>query len=151
MIGKMLLRITPKNLVIHILIILIYIIVVLALVDLVWTIGKDVVSQPIVLLDIEELLDILGLFLLVLVAIELMDTITAYLNEHVIHAEVVIEAALIAVARKVILLDVKALPPATIAGLGFILLALAVGYWIVRQGHTNNSKLFGRTPKTTQD
>ena len=64
-------------------------------------------SSPNYLIDDIELLDILGYILLILIGIELLETVKAYLYEHIIHVEVVLEVALIAVARKVILLDYK--------------------------------------------
>ena len=50
----------------------------------------------------------LGGFLLVLIGIELLDTIKAYFRENTIHVEIVILLAIIAIARKVILLDPRA-------------------------------------------
>ncbi|MCK7532656.1 MAG: phosphate-starvation-inducible PsiE family protein [Marinilabiliales bacterium] len=52
-----------------------------------------------------ELIAILGAFLLVLIGVELLDTIKAYFKENSIHVEIVVLLAVIAVARKVILLD----------------------------------------------
>ena len=53
-----------------------------------------------------ELLNIFGIFLLVLVGIELVYTLKTYLTENALHVEVVLMAALIAIGRKVIILDV---------------------------------------------
>lgn len=50
-------------------------VVALATIELGWIIVKDIITPPIFLLDSNELLDIFGLFLLVLVGIELLDTI----------------------------------------------------------------------------
>ncbi len=47
--------------------------------------------------------EIFGFFMLILIGIELLETIRAYLVENVVHVEVVIEVALIAIARKVII------------------------------------------------
>lgn len=44
-------------------------VLVLAFVDLAWAIVADIVSTPFLLLEINELLDIFGLFLLVLIGV----------------------------------------------------------------------------------
>ena len=82
---------------------------------------------------VTELLDVFGFFLLILIGIELLETIRAYLAEHVIHVEIVLEVALIAVARKVIILDVKEYPPLTILGIGVLILALSVAFFLERR------------------
>ena len=88
------------------LIIMMAVVLLLSTVDLAVTLFNDIVSQPIIL-DINELLDIFGLFMIVLIGIELLETIKAYLDEHIVHTEIVLEVAMIAIARKVIILDIK--------------------------------------------
>ena len=83
------------------------VIILLSTVELGWIIIQDIITPPYVLPGITELLDVFGFFLLILIGIELLETIRAYLVEHIIHVEIVLEVALIAVARKVIILDVK--------------------------------------------
>lgn len=78
----------------------------LATIDLGWMILKDIITAPYLLLDIAELLDIFGLFMLVLIGIELLETIMkTYVMEGKPHFEVVLSVAIIAIARKVIILD----------------------------------------------
>jgi len=111
-------------------------VLVLSTLDLAFLIVKDILhSSPIFLLDVKDLLDIFGLFLLVLIGIELLETIKTYLIEHLIRTEVVFMVALIAIARKVIILDVSAYPSLTLMGIGAIILALAFGYHLIRRSH----------------
>jgi uncharacterized membrane protein (DUF373 family) len=107
--------------------------ILLATLDLAWLIIKDVITPPIILLDINELLDIFGLFLLVLLGIELMATLKTYLTEKEIHVEVVFAVALIAIGRKVIILDVKEISSLSLLGIAAILISLSVGYFIVKR------------------
>jgi uncharacterized membrane protein (DUF373 family) len=116
------------------LVLMMSVVVFLSTVELGWIILRDIVTPPVVLLDIDELLDVFGVFLLVLIGIELLETIKTYFVEHVIHAEVVIEVAMIAIARKVIILDVKELPSLTLLGIAAIIITLAVAYWVVKRG-----------------
>jgi uncharacterized membrane protein (DUF373 family) len=46
-----------------------------ATIDLAWLIVKDVIQPPLFLLSIDQLLEIFGLFMLVLIGIELLETI----------------------------------------------------------------------------
>lgn len=115
---------------------LMMIVVTLATLDLILGIYQEVIKPPHIFIEVEKLLDIFGLFLLVLIGIELLETIRAYLTEHVIHEEVILAAALIAIARKVIVLDVSKLDAGTIVGIATIILAVAVAYWIVKRTHT---------------
>ncbi len=84
------------------------------------------------LLDISELLGLFSFFFLVLIGLELLETIKMYVEANVVQIELVLLVALIAVARKVIVLDLNAYPPLAILALGGIILALGVAYALVR-------------------
>jgi len=105
----------------------------LATIELGWLIIKDIISPPIILLEIDELLDIFGFFLLVLLGIELVSTLKTYLTENEIHVEVVFAVALIAIGRKVIILDVKELSSLSLLGIAAIIISLSVGYYLVKR------------------
>lgn len=79
--------------------------------------------------------DIFGLFLSVLIALELLENITAYLKKHVVQVELVIVTSLIAVARKIIILDLQSIDGSILIGLAIAILSLSVSYWIVRNLH----------------
>ena len=102
------------------------IVVLLSTVELGWLIITDIITPPFFLLEITELLDIFGLFLLVLIGVELLETIKAYIKDNVVHYDVVMTVAMIAIARKVIILDVKELQSLTLVGIAAIILALAI-------------------------
>jgi uncharacterized membrane protein (DUF373 family) len=112
---------------------LMMVVVLLSTVELGWIILQDILTPPVVLLEINELLDVFGFFMLVLIGLELLETIKAYLVEHTIHTEVVLEVALIAIARKVIILEVKDLPSLTLVGIAAILATLAAAYYIIKR------------------
>ncbi|MCU0577778.1 MAG: phosphate-starvation-inducible PsiE family protein [Desulfobacterota bacterium] len=117
--------------IVTVLIVLMLLVIVLATIEVGWLIVQDIVSPPVFLLEIDELLDIFGMFLLVLVGIELLYTLRAYRTDNEVHVEVVFAMALIAVARKVIILDVKELDSLLLLGIAAIVLALSVGYYYV--------------------
>lgn len=62
-------------------------VVVLATVELGWTIIQDITTPPVVLLELDELLDIFGIFLLVLIGVELVETIKVFLTDRIIRVE----------------------------------------------------------------
>ena len=84
---------------------------------------------------IDILRDIFGLFLSALIALEILENITAYLRKHVVQVELVIVTSLIAVARKIIILDLDKVSGTSLIGLAIAIFALSISYWIVRTIH----------------
>ncbi|MDG2989739.1 phosphate-starvation-inducible PsiE family protein [Candidatus Synechococcus calcipolaris G9] len=83
-----------------------------------------------------SIVKIFGLFLNVLVALEILENITAYLKTHVSSqiVELVIVTSLIAIARKIIILDINQDQIAQkLLGLAFAVLALSISYWMIRR------------------
>jgi uncharacterized membrane protein (DUF373 family) len=115
------------------LIVMMIVVVFLATIELAWIIVKDIVTPPVLLLEIHELLEIFGFFLLILIGVELLETIKAYLVDNVVHVEVVLMVALIAIARKVIILDLEKLPSLAIFGIAALILTIAVAYFLVKR------------------
>jgi uncharacterized membrane protein (DUF373 family) len=85
-----------------------------------------------------KLFEIFGLFLNLLIALEILENITAYLRKHVFQVELVIVTSLIAVSRKIIILDLEKVPGMGIIGLGVAILALSISYWIIRRSNAKN-------------
>ena len=108
-------------------------VVLLTTIELGWIIIKDIITPPIILLEISELLEIFGFFLLVLIGVELLETIKAYLLDKVVHIEIVLEVALIAIARKVIILDLEKYESLTILGIAGLILAVSVAFFVVKR------------------
>jgi uncharacterized membrane protein (DUF373 family) len=82
---------------------------------------------------------IFGLFLNILIALEILENITGYLKKHVLQVELVIVTSLIAVARKIIILDLEKVSGIDIIGLGIAILALSISYLIIRISNKQNS------------
>ena len=122
-----------QKFIIVILAILTGLVVMLATLELVYIIALDLLSPPIVLLDSKELLDIFGYFLLILIGIELQETFSIYIRERAINVQVVLLVAMIALARKVIILDAEDIQSLTLFAIGFVILALAAGYYMVKK------------------
>ena len=108
------------------------IVVLLATIDLGWLIIKDLITPPMLLLDVNELLELFGAFLLVMIGVELLDTVKTYVTEKTVHVEVVLLVAIIAISRKVVILEPKALDGLSLLGVAAIVLALTLGYYFVK-------------------
>ncbi len=115
------------------LLIMMSLVVLLATIELGWIIIKDIITPPIFLLEINELFEIFGLFMLVLIGIELLETIAkTYTKQNTNHAKIVMAVAIIAIARKVIILDVENYSGQSLLGIAAIILALSIGYYLIQ-------------------
>jgi uncharacterized membrane protein (DUF373 family) len=85
------------------------------------------------LLNIADMLEIFGFFMMILIGLELIETIKMYLVDESIHVEIICLVAIVAVVRKVIVLDVYKLPPVTLLGIAAIILALSIGYFFIKK------------------
>jgi len=124
-------------------------VVFLSTIELGWTIMKDVITPPVILLEINELLEVFGMFLLVLIGVELLETVKMYLTKRTVHVEVVFTVAMIAIARKVIILDIKEVSGLTLVGIGVIIITLSGGYYLISKNRTGRGLSF--SDKDTKD
>ncbi|MBA3900321.1 MAG: phosphate-starvation-inducible PsiE family protein [Bacteroidetes bacterium] len=108
-------------------------VVLLSTAELGWVIIQEMITIPYVFLEIDQLLEIFGLFLLVLIGIELLETIKTYLSENVIRVEVVFLVAIIAISRKVIIMEIGTQESLKLVGIASIILALSVGYYLFKK------------------
>ena len=107
--------------------------VLVSTVELAVILFQELMKPPMFLLHINEMLEVFGFFLMVLIGLELLETIKAYLKEDRVHAEVVFLVALVAVSRKVIIMDYAELSPELLYGMSSLIIALGVGYFLVRR------------------
>lgn len=114
-------------------------VIVVVIFDLGVVLAKELLSSSPSDFLISTLLDIFGLFLSVLIALEIMENITAYLRKHVVQVELVIVTSLTAVARKIIILDLEKVTGVDIIGLSIAILALSISYFIVRSIHSKDT------------
>lgn len=108
-------------------------VVLISTIELGVIIVTDIFKPPSYWLGIDQLFEIFGFFLLLLIGVELLESVKAYLSEKVLHSEVVLEVALIAIARKVITLDVKAYDSLTLVGMAALIVAIATAYFLMKR------------------
>jgi uncharacterized membrane protein (DUF373 family) len=122
---------------IHALMVMMTVVLGLATLDLGWLILKDIINPPYVFLSVAQLLEIFGLFMLVLIGIELLETIMkTYITQDQPHYEVVLSVAIIAIARKVIILELKEVDSLSLIGIASIILALTTGYFLMKRSRS---------------
>lgn len=80
----------------------------------------------------EGLFEAFGLFLNVLIALEILENITVYLKDHHVQYELVVATSLIAIARKIIIFDLEKKDALDLIALSVAVLTLSISYLIIR-------------------
>ena len=111
------------------------VIVISATLEVAYVVATTVFEPPGFFIGVRDLFDIFGLFLMVLIGLELMTSIQSYLkaDDRKIHPEWMLLVAMTAITRKVVILDANVIDPMLLFGIGFVIIALSVGYYLVGQ------------------
>ena len=112
---------------------LMILVIVFGVIDVAWTIYQRIIATPKFILTIGDILMTFGAFMVVLIAIEIFQNIILYLRDDVIHVKIVLATALMAIARKVIILDYEELEPMYIFATGIVLVATGITYFFVHK------------------
>lgn len=99
--------------------------------DVCWVLYQKLVTPPVLMLTINDILATFGAFMAVLIAIEIFVNIIVYLRDDIIHVKIVLATALMAIARKVIILDFDEISPDYVWATAGVTIAMAVAYWLV--------------------
>lgn len=114
-------------------------VILLGVVDVAWVIYQKLRTSPYFLMNINDILATFGAFMAVLIAIEIFINITIYLRDDIIHVKIVMATALMAIARKVIILDFTIITPDYVYATAALVLAMSIGYWlVVRHGYARS-------------
>lgn len=124
---------TIEKVIITVLIFMMSMILILATIELVYTLSNGFFLEGVFIISLDTLMDTFGGFLLILIGIELLETIKIYLKQNVVHVEVVVLVAIIALARKIVILKVEDLSLEVTAGIGILILALSIGYYLIKK------------------
>jgi uncharacterized membrane protein (DUF373 family) len=121
-----------ENLVAKLLAIAMFFVIAVAVFDLFVVLTQELVHEPSFGFLEESIIKIFGVFLNVLIALEILENITSYLRNHAIQLELVIVTSLTAVARKIIVFK-GAEDGIELNGLALAILALSISYWIIKR------------------
>jgi uncharacterized membrane protein (DUF373 family) len=108
------------------------VVLLVAIVDLIVFLVRELTTEPYGFFAV-TLFEVFGLFLNILVALEVLENITAYLRRHVVQVELVVVTSLTAVARKIVIFDFAKSSWQELVALGIAILALSLSYWLVRR------------------
>jgi uncharacterized membrane protein (DUF373 family) len=116
-----------------VLLLMMTLIVALSIVDLGCVIRDAVLSPPYGRIGVTELVSLFSDFLLVLIGVELVETVRSYIQDKTIHVEVILAVGLVAITRKIIVLEPAHLEPLAMVGIAAIIVSLAVSFYLVHQ------------------
>jgi len=99
--------------------------------DVVFVLYEKLLSPPLFILEASDILKLFGAFLMVLIGVEVYQNIVLYLKTNIIPLKLVISTALVAIARKVIVLDFNDIGPMYILSTAAVTLALGITYFLI--------------------
>jgi len=109
------------------------VILILAFIDIVLTIKDEILATPMFNIDANELMNLFSLFLVLLIGLELLETVKAYLKDDIVHVEFIILVAIIAIARKVIVWDFNKYSTHELLSLAAMMMVLGVTYFLIKK------------------
>ena len=109
------------------------ILLVLSFVDIAYEITLKIIAPPRLIIDADGLMELFSLFLVLLIGLELLETVKAYLKEDLFHVEFIILVAIIAISRKVIVWDFDRYSTAELFSLAVMIIALGITYFLIKQ------------------
>ena len=102
-----------------------------ATLEVAYVIITKIFRPPGYFIGVDDLFDLFGLFLMVLIGLELMTCIRMYVKDHTIHAELMMLVAITAITRKIVIIDAKQIDPLIMFGIGFVVISLTAGYYLM--------------------
>lgn len=116
---------------VRVLALLMVLLILFGVADVVYVFYRQLMAPPLLLMTVEDIFRLFGAFLVVLIAIEIFVNIRMYLGTNVVPVRLVLATALMAVARKVVVLDLKEFNASDLLALAAVTLALGLTYWLV--------------------
>jgi uncharacterized membrane protein (DUF373 family) len=104
-------------------------------IDVVYVLYKNLTAPPFMLLSIADIFKTFAAFLAVLIAVEIFQNIVMYLRTDVIPIKLVVATALMAIARKVIIIDFDTISPMYIFATAAVVLSLGITYFLISNHH----------------
>ena len=116
---------------VKVLAVLMVFVIILGVADVGYVLFTSLSVPPVMLLSVSEIFQVFGTFMVVLIAIEIFINIRLYLGSSTLPIKLVIGTALMAIARKVIILDLENTTSIYVFAIAAVVLALGVAYWLV--------------------
>ncbi|WOF16445.1 phosphate-starvation-inducible PsiE family protein [Methanoplanus sp. FWC-SCC4] len=85
------------------------------------------------ILEAKGILQFFEFFLLILIGLELMETIKSFIETKKIQVEIVLILAIIAISRKIIVIDPATASEFELMGIGLVVIGLTAGYYFIKK------------------
>ena len=118
--------------IINILLVIISILLILSIIDVVLQLYIGLTENTMTEFLKNQFGQLVGLFLTILIGVELLEAVKAFLKEEIIHVEIIVLIAIIAIARKVIVWEISSYTYQDLIALSLMLIALAATYWVIK-------------------
>jgi uncharacterized membrane protein (DUF373 family) len=99
--------------------------------DVIYVMFQKLMAPPMFMLTVNDIFQLFGAFMVVLIAIEIFLNIRLYLGTDMLPVQLVIATALMAIARKVIVLDFEATDAIYILAIAAVVIALGATHWLL--------------------
>ncbi len=116
---------------VRILAILMVLVIFWGVIDVIYVLYQKLSQRPYFILTISDLFKVFAAFLAVLIAIEIFQNISLYIRTDVIPLKLVVATALMAIARKIIIIDFSVIGYMYIFATATAVIALGITYFLV--------------------
>lgn len=113
--------------------IVLFVVLLAAFIDIAYEIYQKILAPPFLIVDAGGLMSLFSLVLVLLIGLELIETVKAYLEDDVVHVDLVVLVAIIAISRKVIVWDFEEYNHIDLLSLAAMTLALSVSYFLIKR------------------
>jgi uncharacterized membrane protein (DUF373 family) len=121
----------------HVLSAVVMLYIAIEIIELIYQFGKALFTMndttARLLISKEQTAMVLPVFFNILIAVELIDTFNAYIREHHIKVQSILLIGLMAIGRKLLVLDVGHANGLDNLGLAALIIALSLGYFLVKR------------------
>ncbi len=118
--------------IIYFLLVIISILLIIAILDVAMQLYNGIIENTLSVFIQTQFSQLIGLFLTILIGVELLEAVKAFLKEEIVHVEIVVLVAIIAISRKVIVWEISAIGHMDLIALALMLLSLAATYWVIK-------------------
>lgn len=116
---------------IKVLAVLMVLVIIWGVLDVIYVLYSRFMAPPVMLFEVSDIFVIFGAFMVVLIAVEIFINIRLYLGTNLLPIRLVVATALMAIARKVIILDIATVTAQQMLAIAAVVLALGVTHWLV--------------------
>ncbi|MGE0078824.1 MAG: phosphate-starvation-inducible PsiE family protein [Bacteroidales bacterium] len=129
-----------QKIIIYFLLIIISVLLIVAILDVIIQLYEGIIANSLTVFVQTQFSQLIGLFLTILIGVELLEAVKAFLKEDIVHVEIVVLVAIIAISRKVIVMEISAIEHMELIALAIMLIALAATYWVIKICYKKQNK-----------